>query len=764
MRLAFGILFLTIIAAMAVCTAVARRSGKRIGFTAAGLLAPLILPMAGSMILILSGNRSLSLAGCYIYYIGLDIFIAALLHFTQVYGRIEKLPAWIQNTAFILLTVDVVQLLLNPFFHHAFEIAEIEVEGFPYYKMIPLPGQHFHRAVDYLLLAGIVIGFAILLVRAPKLQRERFSVILFALILVIAWETAVIFSGAIIDRSMIGFGVFGLLAFYFSLYYRPVRLLDRMLSSAVSEQKYPMYFFDEKKSCIWMNRAGAQYLDLEEHELDKAEADLKRLFGSLHPGLPEWQDTVIMESGGVSRRIELTKQPLFESGPKMNGFYFYMRDLTEEERETAQKLYKARHDRLTGLYNRDYLCERTRDVLVENPDDPYLIILAEISDLKMINDLYGSTFGDYALKSVAAWLRSGGDSLDEGTVYGRLGGDSFGICVPEKHFDRKWLEEQLSGFAVREDKSEYRLLIHVGVYRITDRNTNVSVMYDRAKLAAESIKDEYHFHIAWFDESMRDQVVWNRHISGELNAALEKEMIRPWLHPIVDRDGKVVGAEALVRWIHPEEGIRMPFSFIPVFEKNGMIADVDLFIWRKSCEILARWKRQGKDLFISVNISPRDFYLLNVPSELIKLTREFGIDPGRLRLEITETVMMYDQDSRMDTLRRLRDAGFIIEMDDFGSGYSSLNLLWKMPVDVLKIDMVFLRQEGRNPRAMTIIDEIVTMADRLGIASLTEGVETKEQYDKLKEIGCQFYQGYYFAKPMSAEDFEKYLCENGQNG
>ena len=762
MRLAFGIIFLLLIIALAVCARIAKHSGKRIGFAAAGLLAPLMLPMIGNLILLLSGNRLLSLIGCYIYYIGLDISIAALLHFSNVYYRIDRPRKWFRNLTHGLLLVDVIQLLLNPFFHHAFEITEIEVDGFPYYKMIQHLGQQFHRAVDYLLLAGIIIGFVIRLIRAPKLQKERYSVILATLILVTAWETAYIFSGTPIDRSMIGFGVFGLLVFYFSLYYRPMRLLDRMLSSAVSERKYPMYFFDEEKRCIWMNRAGAQYLDLEEHELDKAEADLKRLFGSLHPGLQEWKDIVTMESNGVSRRIELTKQPLYESGTKMNGFYFYMRDLTEEEQEAEQKLYNARHDLLTGLYNRDYLCERTGEILAENPDESYLLILAEISDLKVLNDLYGNTFGDYALKCVAEWLRGGGKSLTADTVFGRLGGDSFGICVREKDFNRSWMEEQLSEFSVREDTNEYRLLIHVGVYRVTDRNTAVSVMYDRAKLAVESIKDDYHFHIAWYDESMRDKVVWNRLISGELNNALKENLIRPWLQPIVDRDGKTIGAEALVRWITPDEGVRAPFSFIPVFEKNGMIAELDRFVWRRSCELLARWKRQGRDMFISVNISPRDFNLMNVPSELMKLILEYGIEPDRLRLEITETVMMNDQESRMDTLRKLRDAGFIIEMDDFGSGYSSFNLLREMPVDMLKIDMVFLRKAGESQRARTIVEEIIIMARKLGITSLTEGVETKEQFEALKQMGCEMYQGYYFAKPMPAEDFEKYLSENGQ--
>ena len=446
------------------------------------------------------------------------------------------------------------------------------------------------------------------------------------------------------------------------------------------------------------------------------------------------------------------------------GFYIRIHDLTDEQRDAAQELYNARHDQLTGLFNRDYLYERTRKILAEYPDEPYLVFQVEVSDLKVVNDLYGNIFGDYVLKAVADWLRSGGESLGEGTAYGRLGGDSFGVCVPEKHFSVQWVEEQLSGFSVREGTGEHRLLIHVGVYRVTDRSMNASVMYDRAMLALESIKDEYHFHIAWYDDSMREKVVWNRLISGELNAALEENLIRPWLQPIVDRDGKTVGAEALVRWVQKDADVRAPYSFIPVFEKNGMIAEVDRFIWRKSCEILARWKREGRNLFLSVNISPRDFYLMNVPSELMKMTLECGIEPGRLRLEITESVMMSDQDPRIAALKRLQDAGFIIEMDDFGSGYSSLNLLRKMPVDVLKIDMVFLRKTDQDARARTIVDEIITMAGRLGIVSLTEGVETKEQFDSLKEMGCQLYQGYYFAKPMPEEDFERYLTDGSREG
>ncbi len=282
-------------------------------------------------------------------------------------------------------------------------------------------------------------------------------------------------------------------------------------------------------------------------------------------------------------------------------------------------------------------------------------------------------------------------------------------------------------------------------------------MYDRAVLALEGIKDDYHYHTAWYDHSMRDKVVRNRQISEELASALEDGQIRPWLQPIVNREGKIVGAEALVRWIHPKDGIRSPITFIPVFEKNGMIAEVDRCIWRKTCEILAQWKREGKDLFISVNISPRDFYLLDVPAELTQLIREYEVEPEKLRLEITESMMIGDADAGMETLRALRAYGFIIEMDDFGSGYSSLNLLREMPVDVLKIDMVFMQKASQDMRAKAIVEDIIGLSGKLGITSLTEGVETKEQFDSLTEMGCQLYQGYYFSKPMPVEDFEKFM-------
>ena len=761
MRILFGILFLAIEIALAVCAVLARKSGRRIGKAASTLLISLIFPLFGNGIIIISDNRIISLIGCYMYYLGLDVSIAALLHYTFEYCQISWPRIRTRNIVYGLLLADVVQLLLNPVFHHAFEISPVQVDGYDYYKMTPLLGQQFHRAVDYTLLAGIIVIFVIRVIRTPRLQKERYWIILVALIVVTLWETAYIFSGSPIDRSMIGFGVFGLLIFYYSLYYRPMRLLDRMLSGVVSERLQPMYVFDDRQNCIWMNRSGRDFLGLKEEETEKAGNALEAKFGSRHPGEDEWKDSVTLTVDGEPRYLELAKVPQQDRRGMMNGFYIYVRDLTDERRAMEQKLFDARHDRLTGLFNRDYLYERTRELLDANPEEKYLVITAEITDLKVINDLYGNAFGDRALKFSADWLR-GNEHISKGGVYGRLGGDSFGVCIPEKDFQLERMENALSNLVVPEGETKYRMLIHAGIYRVKDKSLEVSLMYDRAVLALEGIKDDYHYHTAWYDPSMRYSVVINKQISEELAAAIGEGQIRPWLQPIMNREGKAVGAEALVRWIHPEKGIRSPCDFIPVLEKNGMIADLDRCIWRQACEILVRWKDEGKDLFLSVNISPRDFYLLDVAGELKSLVREYGVDPARLRLEITETVMMADDENRMEILRDLQSCGFLIEMDDFGSGYSSLNLLREMPVDVLKIDMVFLRNtaDRERERTRTIVEDVISMANHLSITSLTEGVETEYQYKRLLEMGCQLYQGFWFAKPMPVEEFEQYLSSN----
>jgi len=255
---------------------------------------------------------------------------------------------------------------------------------------------------------------------------------------------------------------------------------------------------------------------------------------------------------------------------------------------------------------------------------------------------------------------------------------------------------------------------------------------------------------------MRAKMLLDQDLTLQLPNALKTGQIRPYLQAIVDINSKIIGAEALVRWIHPVKGFLSPASFIPTLEHNGLIADVDRYMWRCSCEILKRWEKMGyDDLFISINVSPTDFYFMDVKEVLKNTVREFDISPSRLRVEITESVMMNDDIDKFEILKDLQSSGFIVEMDDFGSGYSSLNMLKNMPVDVIKLDMMFVNDMNNVSRTSTILRNVINMMVELGLTPLTEGIETKEQYDILSRMGCKMFQGYLFAKPMPVEDFER---------
>jgi len=255
---------------------------------------------------------------------------------------------------------------------------------------------------------------------------------------------------------------------------------------------------------------------------------------------------------------------------------------------------------------------------------------------------------------------------------------------------------------------------------------------------------------------MRSNVKYEQELISGLSRAIENEELKMYLQPQTTKDGKLLGAEALVRWEHPEQGFIMPGKFIPVFEKNGLIAEVDKYMWETACKQIKKWNENGyEDLYISVNISPRDFYFLDIYQIFTDLIKKYDISPKSLKLEITETAIVMDVKRQMELIGKLRDAGFIVEIDDFGSGYSSLNMLKDLYVDILKIDMVFLRKSNDEERSKKILQMIITLAKQLGMPAITEGVETVEQVEFLSEMGCEMFQGYYFAKPMSVLDFEK---------
>ena len=755
MRLTFAIIYSVLIVLLGLFGMISRRSKKTVALPVSYLEFTFIVPIVGNLIIVLSQNELLSTIGSYTYFIGMDLMVFSLFDFTLSYCHIP----WRSHrkkcyVIYAILTLDIIQYLFNPFFGQAFGMEAIMVDNAPYYRLVPHIGQIFHRIIVYIAFFTSLFIFIIKAIRVPRIYAEKYYVILFTMILASLWQSYYIFSRTPIDRSMLAFAVCAILIFYFSLFYRPFRLLDRMLANIASKIPEAVLFFDASNRCIWINNNASQLLQISTEKLDRVKHRLSAMFDDIGEGNDNWSSKQVIGSGKNAQYFTLKKHLVTDSNNKKIGSFLTILDNTPEIKKQQQEIYEATHDKLTGLFTKEHLFNVIKNRIVNDKETSYSIAYFDIKDFKMVNDIFGNTTGDNVLIRVANWIK---EKAQDNWNYGRIGGDAFGLCYPTNTVRLGIVEDRLSKFVISNGTIDQHILLHVGIYHVTDPSIDVSIMFDRAHLAQKSIKNEYNMHIAIYDDKMRDQVLWSQKISAELETAIAQRQIVPYLQPIVDKNGSIIGAEALVRWIHPTEGFLPPFTFIPTFEKNGMIAEIDKYIWRCACEILSSWTDEKEKLFISVNISPKDFYFMDVYAEIKNLVDEFKLDPSRLRIEITETVMMTEAENRMAILSKFRKSGFIVEMDDFGSGYSSLNQLKDMPLDVLKIDMKFLSKAEDNHKAEIILRNVLRLSSDLGLFSLTEGVETENQYKMLNEMGCNLFQGYYFAKPMAVADFEK-LC------
>ena len=757
MRLGVSLLITILLVALLVCLFLARSSKKEVKGFVAFLIAGMSCPVVGNLLLILSTSQLLSTIGCYIYFLGMDIAVFSLLHFTYAYcemGKPHRVAKWI---TYSLLALDLIQYILNPFTGFTFTTEMVLVDELPYYRVVPLLGQTFHRIVCYGIFVVAVVIFIVKTVKASHVYREKYAIILLAMIATGALETYYVFSRQPVDISMIGFAVFGLLVYFFSLHYRSMKLLDRMLAGIASDMPDALYFFDKSGKCIWTNEPGRNLIGVSQNNYDNVKDNLTFLFGDIDFKSSGWFKRVTLGTGDETLYTHLAMRSVEDEKGQVTGTYLSVRDITEEQREIKREMYNSTHDSLTGFYTKEYLFEQIDQRLRNDHETDYMIGYMEIANLKIINDVFGNRFAELAIKKAADLILEG---ISKKSLYGKIADDAFGILIDKKDFESKPVDEKLSNFIVSDNGLDHHILINYGIYDIReDDEIDVPLFFNSARLATTIIKDNTKFPVAFYDDKLREEIIHNQMISNQVTEAIKTRQIKPYLQPIVDSRGMLVGAEALVRWIHPEEGFMNPGDFIPVFEHNGLIANVDRHMWKCACEILADWKSRNIDSFISINISPKDFFFMDVVKELESLVEEYGIKPEKLRVEITETVVANASVDIFGIVTKLREYGFIVEMDDFGSGYSSLNLLKDLNFDVIKIDMQFLKDSERNMKAGLIINHIINMAEDLEMETLTEGVETAKQFEKLFAMGCKLYQGYYFSKPVPLSDFEKQWFE-----
>lgn len=424
--------------------------------------------------------------------------------------------------------------------------------------------------------------------------------------------------------------------------------------------------------------------------------------------------------------------------------------------ENSKIINATEFDKLTKLYTPEFFFEYATQFDSRFPNRLMDAIAINFTRFHLLNELKGRAFGDKILCAMADGLRN--VILKTGGIAGRKSDDTFYAYIPHLDDYKIIIEKINEKLSLLLKVSETRL--RLGVYTDEERKVPLQLRFDHAINACNSIRSKAGEEICVYNSEMAEREVLNARLLEGFEEAIEKKQFKVHYQPKFNISGEkpyLCSAEALVRWIHPELGFVRPDLFIPLFEENGLVTKLDRYVWEESAKQIALWKKNlGMTIPVSVNVSRVDIAAPDMTDFITKIVKENGLEPKDYMLEITESAYTEDSKHIIEVVENLRSLGHKIEMDDFGSGYSSLNMLTSMPIDALKMDKAFIRNIKPGNKEMELVNLVLKIARVLGVPVIAEGVETEDECKLLKEAGCDIIQGYYFSKPLPPEEFEKY--------
>ena len=743
----YMVLLLLMIIPILICIRYARKIKSDVAVSIVKCLVFAIITILSNGLFVFSIDETFAYLMEALYLFSYDMVLIYILQYSQQYTMVFNEISPFRTGCFIVAYLDGISLFANTFFHNVFTLNKVSYMNYELFHIgTKSVFYHLHFVFAFCLVLCTIASFITKITRIPYFYRKKYFPILVVICVILVLNVVCDLSEFPVDLSLPFFVFAAILICYLSLYRSPKELVDKTLSIVVTEMNNMVICFDINNECVYANdralEAVSEYVKAWFAENDIESRD------SL-----EWSDQKTIDNEIHYFDIEYRK--LFDQKKEYIGFFLNLVDNTEKHLALEQERYLATHDTLTGLYNKSHFAVKSAEILKSHPDEEWLLLSSNIKDFKLINDLFGMEKGNEVLKMEAGLLK---ERCRDGIVYGRIGGDKFAVCMPKARFQEEYFTDAIQTMGQVFNNDLYHLHIYIGVYEITDINEDISIMCDKANFAIKTLNENYARSIAYYNDTILNNTILEKQLVGDFDQALKEKQFCMYLQPQMTSEGKMLGAEALVRWQHPKRGLIFPGDFIEVFEKTGLIYRLDRFIWELAVQKLARWQQEGhSDLYISVNISTKDFYYMNVYETITALVEKYRIIPSTLKLEITETAIMTGTAGELDMIEQFRKYGFQVEIDDFGSGYSSFNTLKDMDVDVLKIDMGFLRTSKPEnlEKSMSILNMIISLSKTLGLSVVTEGVETKDQVVKLTQMGCRIYQGYYFSKPIPVEEFEK---------
>lgn len=481
-------------------------------------------------------------------------------------------------------------------------------------------------------------------------------------------------------------------------------------------------------------------------------------------------DEVLWRKDGTPLPVEYNSTPIMKNGG-VTGAVVTFSDISEQKLAQKQLERQAFYDSLTQLPNRRLLLDRLEQAMVRSQRHSHMgaLLFLDLDQFKMINDSLGHPLGDALLKQVALRL---GDAIRSEDTAARMGGDEFVVLFAEVSDDPEMTAKFTQEIAekIRQQISEpyyfeghtLHITPSIGIALFPLTNESADDILMQADTAMYRAKELGRNGVQFFLPSMQLLAEERLALQNDLRLALGRKEFQLWYQPQFNAEGDIVGAEALLRWLHPQRGMVSPADFIPLAEETGLILAIGDWVLRSACELLRQHANKDSDSYIpclAINVSPRQFRQSDFVGQVQSVIRQSEIDPSRLELELTEGMLVDDVEDAIDKMRALKALGVRFSIDDFGTGYSSLAYLKNLPLNKLKIDQSFIHDVPDDAGDVAIVDTIIAMTHHLGLEVVAEGVETESQLNSLIQMGCHLFQGYLFSRPVAEERFIQQLCD-----
>ena len=536
-------------------------------------------------------------------------------------------------------------------------------------------------------------------------------------------------------------------------------LINRKLLGNIVSRDYDVIYAENGKQAMELIKENEKTLSLILLDLLMPEMDGYELLNILHADAALKHIPVIVLTSEKSAEVDSLKLGAADFIPKPYDMPEVILARVQRSIELAEDnviINETEKDELTQLYTKDFFFLYAKNHDRYFPGAKMDALVLDVNRFHLINEMYGRSYGDEVLIRISDHIKH--------FLYGTDGlacrsNDTFYIYISHREDYESVCEQIFEKLTV--ENGNTRLSIRLGIYADVDLTVDIDQRFDRANMACTSLRSTYQSSYAFYDTKLHEKELYSERLISDFDAAIEEKQFKAYFQPKYNIKGEravLSSAEALVRWFHPELGMVSPGAFIPLFESNGLIQTLDRYIWREAAAQIKRWKdKYGLAVPVSVNVSRMDLYDPKLEEELLEIVASNGLKPDEYLLEITESAYTENSDQIIKTVTKLRQDGFRVEMDDFGSGYSSLNMLTKLPIDALKLDMYFIRNVCADNKNIRMIELMVDIAGFLNVPVIAEGVETKEQLDILKNAGCDIIQGYYFSKPVPESDFNELI-------